>query len=357
VRIFYGVCADGLGHAMRARVVAEHLRRSGHEVRVATSGRAAALFRRQGFAVVDVRGLEAVYRDGAVQRLSSVTRMVRETPARLRHNGRAALGEARRFAPELVLTDFSGFACALARLVGCPLVSLDHQHVIDRFRHPAAVRSQVGRELRLAERIVAAKTGGCVRYLVTSFYFPALRARTAASTTLVGPILRPEVERLRPSTGEHLVVYQTSPGDPQVLEALQAARGVPVVIFGWLAPGQPRERRGHLDLRPFDEAELLDMLASARAVVSGGGFTTLSEALYLGKRVLSVPLGHQWEQQLNAAWLEELGLGQSSARLTPATLARFLEEIPAEPPRLDPRLRTGTRDALAEIDRVIAEAA
>ncbi len=357
MRIFYGVCADGLGHAMRARVVAEHLRQAGHELRVATSGRAAALFRRHGFAVVDVRGLEAVYRDGSVQRLSSVARMVRETPARLGHNGRAALQEARSFAPELVLTDFNGFACALARLVDCPLVSLDHQHVIDRFRHPAAVRTQVGRELRLAERIVAAKTGGCVRYVVTSFYFPALRARAAASTALVGPILRPEVERLRPSAGEHLLVYQTSPGDPQVLESLQAVRDLPVVVYGWLAPGQRRERRGQLDLRPFDEGEFLYMLASARAVVSGGGFTALSEALYLGKPVLSVPLGHQWEQQLNAAWLAELGLGQTSARLTPPALKRFLGEVPASQPPVDARLRTGTRDALAEIDRVVAEAA
>ena len=357
MRIFYGVCVDGLGHAMRARVVADHLRQSGHELRVATSGRAAALFRSHGFAVVDVRGLEAVYRGGSVERVSSVARMIAETPARLRHNARAAFGEARSFAPELVLTDFNGFACVLAQLARCPLVSLDHQHVIDRFRHPAAVRARVGRELRLAQGIVAAKTSGCTRYVVTSFYFPAPRARAAGSTALVGPIMRPEVERLAPTTGEHLLVYQTTPPDPQVLEALAGVTGIPVVMYGGLAPGQPRTRRGNVELRPFDEGEFLEELASARAVVANGGFTAISEALYLGKPVLSVPVGHQWEQELNAAWLAELGLGQTSRRLTSSALTRFLASLPSRPPSLDPRLRTGTRDALAEIDLAVAEAA
>jgi uncharacterized protein (TIGR00661 family) len=40
MRILYGVTGEGLGHAMRSRVIADHLRARGHEVKLAASGRA-----------------------------------------------------------------------------------------------------------------------------------------------------------------------------------------------------------------------------------------------------------------------------------------------------------------------------
>jgi hypothetical protein len=41
MRILYGVVGEGMGHAMRSRVVLEHLVAAGHEVEIMASGRAA----------------------------------------------------------------------------------------------------------------------------------------------------------------------------------------------------------------------------------------------------------------------------------------------------------------------------
>ena len=47
---------------------------------------------------------------------------------------------------------------------------------------------------------------------------------------------------------------------------------------------------GRLTYRPFSEAGFIADLSSARAVIAGGGFTLLGEAVYLQKPILSVPV-------------------------------------------------------------------
>src|SRR5690349_193827 len=64
MRILYGVVGEGMGHAMRSRVVLEHLFASGHEVEIMASGRAAE-FLRKAFAargwVHRIHGMHIVY--------------------------------------------------------------------------------------------------------------------------------------------------------------------------------------------------------------------------------------------------------------------------------------------------------
>ena len=54
---------------------------------------------------------------------------------------------------------------------------------------------------------------------MTSFFFPEARW---GSTSLVGPIVRREVEIAQPTDGEHILVYQTTAGDPRLVPSLQA---------------------------------------------------------------------------------------------------------------------------------------
>ena len=338
---------------MRARILAEELTRAGHELLFAAFGRPAALLRRHGFQVLEVRGVTCTFEAGAVKRGRTVLRALTETPSRIRHNAHAALNDVKAFAPEVTLTDFSGFACYAKLVTRSPIISIDHQHVIDRFRHPRGVTHGFRGNFEVARATVTAKTPGCDRFLVTSFYFPDPRVGTEASTRLTGPLLRPEVERLTPTRGEHVLVYQTAAGDTALLDTLRAVPGVQFRVYG---AGTP-QKLGNVELLSFDETGFLNDLASARAVVSNGGFSALSEAIYLDKPVLSIPVAHQGEQQLNAAWLAHLGLGMRGTKLTPALLQDFLEHCKAPRPARDPRLTTGTKDFTNELTRALAEVA
>ena len=322
---------------MRARTIASCLTARGHDVKIAASGRAVGILRGHGFDVTEIDGMTMRYEAGAVRRARTVADLLRQAPRAIRRNARAAL--ATGFVPDAVVTDFDSFAHAIGKILNVPTISVDHQHVFDRFHHPPRVVARLSSD-RAARAFVSAKTARCDAYVVTSFFFPRERARNTTPTFLVGPIVRPELERVTPTSGEHVVVYQTTAGDPRLLEALRGARAR-FVVYGL---GRS-EKLGNVELRAFDEAAFVSDLASARAVIANGGFTAISEAVYLGKPILSVPVRGQPEQELNAAWVGELGVGESAPLLSSRVIDEFLARAPHFRKMQDARIRTGTRDA------------
>ena len=68
--------------------------------------------------------------------------------------------------------------------------------------------------------------------------------------------------------------------------------------------------------RNFSPTGVVADLAGAKGVIINGGFTLLTESLYLGKPILSVPIKMQYEQIINARMVEALGLGLMTKELT-----------------------------------------
>ncbi|HVG09852.1 MAG TPA: glycosyltransferase family protein [Thermoanaerobaculia bacterium] len=136
------------------------------------------------------------------------------------------------------------------------------------------------------------------------------------------PILRPEVLAAPSTRWEHLLVYQTAQGNAGLARTL-AGTGMECRIYGMRRGISEEQVEGNLRYRPFDEAGFISDLASARAVICGGGFTVLGEAVYLRKPTLSVPVRGQFQQVLNARWLERLGYGcyAESLRIPPLSTA------------------------------------
>jgi uncharacterized protein (TIGR00661 family) len=351
MRILYGVTGCGLGHTMRARALAQHLRSRGHVVRIAASGRAVGILRQHGLDVLAIDGMTMRFEEGAVRRGRTAIDLLKSAPRAIKRNAEVALSYVRAFDPEMVLTDFDSFAHLTGQLLRVPVISVDHQHVLDRFCHPPCVAEQVT-SFRMARAVVTAKTPRCEHYVVTSFFFPQPRW---GSTTLVGPIVRPEVAAATPTRGEHVLVYQTAAGDPRLLPALAEVPGVRFILYGL-----GREQTlGNVELRTFDESRFVAELAAARAVIANGGFTTLSEAVTLGKPVLSVPVRRQTEQELNAAYVEQLGLGVRASHIDSRVVSSFLARVDVgefDQDR-DPRIGRGTEDANAAVEQAIAEAA
>jgi uncharacterized protein (TIGR00661 family) len=349
MRILYGVTGCGLGHTMRARALAQHLEARGHVVKLAASGRAVEILERHGLDVVRIDGMSMRFAEGEAKLGRTLLDLLRRAPLAIARNAEVAWEHVLDFDPEVLVTDFDTFTSAVGALLGRPVISVDHQHVVDRFRHPRAVKDAMS-SYRMARAVVTAKTPRCSHYVVTSFFFPPPRW---GSTTLVGPVVRREVAAAIPTRGEHVLVYQTTSGDSRLVPALAAVPGVKFVLYGL---GR-EETIGNVELRAFDEARFVRDLASSRAVIANGGFTTLSEAVVLGKPVLSIPVRRQPEQELNAAWLEVLGLGMRADSIEPGVVRRFLDRVDSFGCVQDPRIRTGTDDATAALDRALREAA
>ena len=333
MRILYGVVGEGMGHATRSRVVLEHLLAMDHEVHVVVSGRAFD-FLRTSFAgrggsgpstidVQEIHGLHLVYEGGAVDKSESLWSNLEQAPAGILHNI-AAYGEVvGHFAPEVVISDIESWAYLFARAHGIPVVSIDNMQILNRCSHGLDVKA--GRsglpafDYNLARWSVKAKLPGAWHYLVTTFFMPPVRK---PRTTLVPPILRPEILAAKREPGEHLLVYQTSTTNRALL--LQLSR-LPLEcrVYGMGTEREP-ELGANVRLCPFSQQGFVDDLRTARAVVAGGGFSLMGEAVHLHVPMLSVPVRSQYEQELNARYLDRLGFGEYAPELHIELLEDFL---------------------------------
>ena len=84
----------------------------------------------------------------------------------------------------------------------------------------------------------------------------------------------------------------------------------------------------NLVFREFSETGFVDDLRTARAVIAGGGFSLMSEAVSLHVPMLSVPLERQFEQMLNAQYLSALGYGHWVPALDAQVVRDFLDNVP-----------------------------
>lgn len=347
MKILYGVVGEGMGHAVRSRVVIEHLLRRGHEVEIMASGRAADFLAAKFRGVRRIHGLHIVYEENRVKLGATIGSNLVAGAGGIPANVSAYFELIRQFAPEAVISDFDGWTYIYAKAHRLPVFSIDNMQIINRCRHPKDVTAGHEIDFRLSQAFIRGKLSRCDHYIVTTFFYPEVRK---PRTTLVPPILRPEILEARPTRGEHLLVYQTAEGNTGLARTL-AATGMECRIYGMRRGIQEEQVEGNLRYRPFDEAGFIADLASSRAVVCGGGFTVLGEAVYLRKPTLSTPVQRQFEQVLNARWLERLGYGRAADSLAdPAVLHSFLDAIPACEERLAGYEQEGNESLYAVLD-------
>ena len=322
MRILYGVVGEGMGHATRSKVVIDHLIAKKHKVKIVASGRAHSFLKRHFPDVAEIRGLTIRYSAGAMDRDLSVVQNVLLSPAMLFQNAAAYVEDVRHFKPKMVLSDFDSYAWFFARRFGLPIISIDNQQIIHKCKHSAEITKGVMADYRATRAFVKAKLPGCEHYVITSFFTPAIRGKYKDKVTIVPPILREEVLKARPTRGDHVLVYQTSTSDRALLAQLNRLSKHKFVVYGL---GR-EEVAGNCTLHGFSEERFVRDLASARAVVTNGGLSLMHEAIYLGKPILSVPVRHQFEQEMNARYLEECGYGLAAPHIDADVLDAFLRQ-------------------------------
>jgi uncharacterized protein (TIGR00661 family) len=354
MKILYGVVGEGLGHAMRSRVVLEHLVSAGHHIHVMASSRAADFLAARFSGVTRIHGLHILYEENRVRKSATLVSNVLAGAAGLPRNMAAYFELFEAFRPDVVISDFESWTWLYGKLHNLPILSIDNQQIISRCAHPPEVIRGHEADFRMTRAFIRGKLPGCDHYLITTFFYPEVER---PRTTLVPPILRPEVLAAAPKRGEHLLVYQTAEGYRGLVETL-AETGIECRLYGLRRDLNEEQVEGTLRYRPFSETGFIEDLATARAVIAGGGFTTVGEAVYLRKPVFSIPVGGQFEQVMNARWIERLGYGRSADSLAgPIAIREFIEGIPRFEERLGSYEQDGNRRLYDELGRQLERVA
>lgn len=295
-RILYGVHGSQHGHAIRALTLARHF--SEHEFLFVTSEEAAGILR--GHYPVEIAlnpgtryknyslDLIETVKLGAktlLQRESELTRLSKVIE---------------RFKPDVCLSDYEYFVPIAAKRAHVPCLSLDHQHVITLCEHQ--LPGSVWWDLTSTSFSVNKLFSNSTAHLIISFYQPPMKP--GPQRAISPPIHREKVFEHEASIGDHILVYQSCSICDNFVPLLKTL-GRPVIVYGY---GKD-ETDGNLTFKSFSEDGLLRDMASANFVICGGGHTLMSEALYYGKPIISLPVRGAFEQWLNAHYLQKLGYG------------------------------------------------
>ncbi|MBC7794229.1 MAG: teichoic acid biosynthesis protein [Clostridia bacterium] len=348
MRLLYGVVGEGMGHAMRSRVILTHLMKQGHEVAVMASGRAVEFLQKHFPDVRRIHGLHIIYDENQVKLGRTLWSNVLHGVAAVPKQIAAYFDLIDEFKPQGVISDFESWTYWYAKTHRLPIISIDNMQVLNRCKHPREVIRGYGIDFELARAFVKSKLPFCDHYLVSSFFLPPVHRKR---TTIVPPILRDEILGATSSRGDHVLVYQTAEGNAGLADTLTAS-GAECRVYGMRRGIEEEQVEGNLRYRPFSESAFVDDLASSKAVIAGGGFTLMGECVYLHKPVLSVPVGGQFEQVLNARWLERLGYGKFAPALDDSKIVHsFLANVPRHEEALAGYVQDGNNAVTEVVDQ------
>lgn len=336
-----------MGHATRSNVIISHLLKN-HDVRIATSDRAYS-FMKERFPdrVYEIKGFHLVYRNGRVSKSSTVSLLLKNGPKDLIANLRKYRLVHKEFQPDLVISDFDSFTFFFAKLNKLPLISIDNIQAVNRCKFDFPIPRSERNSYQIARNIIKAKVPNADHYLITSFFQAQTKKK---NTSLIPPVLREKILNTSVSSGEHVLVYQTSSSQNNLIPLLNQIPKISFIVYGF----NKSEMCRNALLKKFSEDGFIEDLASAKGVISNGGFSLLSEAVYLKKPVCSVPIKGQFEQFVNAAYIDKCGYGRHLNDFSPDGIKSFLFDIDTFRNNVSHYQQNGNNETFRKLDEIIA---
>lgn len=318
-RILYGIHGTGHGHAMRGLTIARSLPQ--HEFLFIANDDAPDVLEPE-FRVERLPNLGTVFKNYRVD-LSATIRAAVPLLLHQKRYIKKALQIIENFKPDVCMTDLEFFTPRAAQMAGLPCLTLDHQHVLTCCQHSLPTNLRWDAFLQgLTPRYLFKPTAA---NLIISFYAPPVSPLYNAF--VAPPILRKQLLNAIPCDDDHILVYQSNSTDRRLIDFLKTSTNRKAYVFGY---GETSGQYGNVIFRPKSEAEFLELLTGCSYVIQGGSHTLMSEALYLGKPVITLPIAAMVEQRLNALYMERLGYGKQARMedLNWEFLTDFEEKLP-----------------------------
>lgn len=284
MRILLAVQGTGNGHLSRAREIIPHLQYYG-DLDIAVSGTQADV--ELGYPIrYRFHGLSFIFgKKGGVDKwLTYKTLDLKQLYHDIRHFPLQNY--------DLIINDFepvTAWACKL-RKIEC--IALSHQSSFLSKLTPRPAGSPSPSELILSHYAPSSAAIG--------FHFQPY------DTFIHTPVIRKEIREFGPVNKGHYTVYLPAYDDDFLRPYLQLVPGVNWEVFSKHTRNE--SRHGNVWTRPVENISYNKSVVTCEGLLTGGGFEGPAEAMFLGKKVLAVPMTGQWEQQCNAEAMRRMGV-------------------------------------------------
>lgn len=337
--VFYTICGEGMGHAIRSKVIIDAIK-DRYDVYIFSSDRAYKYLSEKFPNVYEIGGFNTVYSDNEVSDKKTFYKALKDNPRNIKDGYEILYKKARELKPNVIVTDFEIYGSMVSNLLKIPLISLDNIHMITQAKidyPPKHEASMLKAKTVIKGYVVKPKI-----HILTSFFYPKIKPKKRA--VIYPPVLRDEILRLNPTTEDHIVVYQTSSENIRLVNQLKKL-DENFIVYGF----NKNKIEDNLEFRAFSEEQLFKDLSTSKAVIANGGFTFISESLYLKKPTFSIPAIGNFEQLLNGFYVEKLGFGQYSERFNLGKIKNFLDLLPKYQERLNQIKKTDNEGIVKEL--------
>lgn len=192
---------------------------------------------------------------------------------------------------DLVINDFEPITAWSAKLKGKKVIALSHQSALLSKNCPKPqYRDPIG-------KMIINKYAPATRHY--GFHFSSF------DQNIFTPIVKKEIRNIAPKNFGHYTVYLPAYDDETIIGALHN------IDVRWEVFSKHSKRsyeHENISIRPINNKAFIESIGTCEGVLCGAGFETPSEALYLGKKLMVIPMKNQYEQFCNAVALEHMGI-------------------------------------------------
>lgn len=284
MNILYGIQGTGHGHISRAREILPKLTEladidvlvSGYNCKMTLDDRP----------IIHKRGLSLAYDSkGGVSYLQTALKIQPVTFLKDIHSI-----DLNRY--DLIISDFEPVTAWASLNKDVPAIALSHQASFLSNHSPRPKHKSL-----FAEQILK-NFAPCKHAL--GFHF--LRY----DSFILPPVIRKEVLELEVENGKHITVYLPAFHHETLFSLFSQLKNVDWHLFSPTC--SEIIERENVIVHPVGNRPFLKSMRSGMGVITSAGFETCAESMYLGKKLLVIPIKNQYEQLCNAAALKEMGV-------------------------------------------------
>ena len=284
MKIFYAVRATGNGHISRAGEIMPLLEKVG-KVDVFLSGSNHSLKNNLPIAYRS-KGVSLFYNaNGGVDLFKTVKSI----------NVKKIWNEA-RFLPiekyDLIINDFeciTSLACSIKKI---PSIHFGHQASFQSDKTPRPKKKEF-----IGEWVLKNYAKGTTNI---GLHF------NSYDRNIFSPIIKSTILNTDPIDDGHITIYLNHFSDENIIAQLQKLTHHRFELFS--SKAQMPYTIENIKILPINKELFNQSLITCHGIITGAGFETPAEALYLGKKLMVIPLKGQYEQKCNAAALEKFNV-------------------------------------------------
>lgn len=284
LKILYAVQATGNGHISRAKELIPFIKKYGM-VDVFLSG---------GNSNMRV-DLPVKFRSKGISLFYSKTGKLDYIKIWTEFNLKRIINEAKDLPVEnydIIINDFESISSIACKLKKVKSIGFGHQASFQSKKTPRPRNKSIPGEFILSNYAKASSYVGLHFEHYDDFIF--------------SPVLKEDILKATPKDNNFICVYLPHYSDETIEKSVSNLIDLRFQVFSKSV--KEIKKKENIEFIPIDNSAFNESLINCTGIITGGGFETPAEALYLEKKLMCVPIRGQYEQLCNTAALENFNV-------------------------------------------------